>query len=403
MHVVAHAKIHSHWVRVTESAEELSSAGAEAVAAAKSGWGKIATLIVPANHAWEPSSKSYDKVEFDHPNIVPKEVIAKTAERLGSAKKTAILLGGHGMLERSLIAAGRVAEETGVTLLGETFPRRLQRGAGRIPIKRIPYFAEQAIEFLKDYEQIILFGSKQPVGFFAYPGLPSLLAPEDCEIFEAAGVDDDVEEALESLASILDANRERAAQKRAAPNVSGALLTPSTIGDVICRHLPANAIISDEAITCAADIFERTAGAEQHDWLAITGGSIGQGLPVSLGASIASPNRKVVALQADGSAMYTVQALWTMVREDCDCTVILLNNNSYAILNVELERLRTEEPNAKTLSMLDLGNPQIDWVSIAEGMGMTASRVVTASDFEEQFAAAMRTQGPRLLELMVNQ
>ncbi len=401
--VVGHAKLHSHWLRVSESAEDLALAGAEAVQAALGGWGKIATLIVPANHAWEPAHESYDRLQPQPMAQVGEAAIAACAEALGNGKRTALVLGGRALSADALDAAGRIAEASGAALLCETFPARLQRGAGRVAVQRIPYFAEQALEFLKPFEQMILIGAPRPVAFFAYPGVASVLAPEHCAMVKLAGVDDDVPAALLALAEHMHAERPYPKQARTRAEAVGEALTPAAIGDVISNLLPTDAIVSDEGITCGLELFLRTAGAAPHDWLAITGGSIGQGLPLCLGASIACPDRKVVAFQADGSAMYTVQALWSMAREQTDVTVVLLNNNSYAILNVELERLKTDEPTAKTLSMLDLSNPGIDWVSIATGMDIAATRATSVAEFEAQFGAAMATPGPRLIEVMVAQ
>jgi acetolactate synthase-1/2/3 large subunit len=401
--VPGHARLHSHWLRVSESGEDLALAGAEAVQAARAGWGKVATLIVPANHAWEAAHVVHDRLQPSPLNVVSGAAIDEVCAALSNGKRTAILLGGRALREQSIVAAGRIAEAVGATLLCETFPARLERGAGRVTLERIPYFAEQALEFLKDFEQMILIGAPRPVAFFAYPGVASLLAPESCTMHTLAVVDDDVTSAVEAVATRLNAPQLVPTQPRVVPDITGEELNPGAIGDVISALLPPNAIISDEGITCGLELFLRTQGAPAHDWLAITGGSIGQGLPLSLGASIACPERKVVALQADGSAMYTVQALWSMAREQTDVTVVLLNNNSYAILNVELERLKTDEPTAKTLSMLDLSNPQINWVSIAEGMDVRASRATTVEEFATQFAAAMSTPGPCLIEAMVVQ
>lgn len=401
--VPGHARLHSHWQRVSESSEDLALAGAEAVQAARAGWGKVATLIVPANHAWEPAEKSWDRLQPEPMNKVPAAALDATAKALGNGKKTALVLGGRALRDPALSVIGRLAQASGATLLCETFPSRLERGEGRVPLQRIPYFAEQALEFLRDYEQLILIGAKQPVAFFAYPGVASLLAPDTCELVTLAGVDDDVAAAARAVADQIGAETDCPVQSRVVNEAAGEELNPGAIGDVINSHLPENAIISDEGITCGLELFLRTQGAPRHDWLAITGGSIGQGLPLSLGAAIACPDRKVVAFQADGSAMYTVQALWSMAREKTDVTIVLLNNNSYAILNVELARLKTDEPNDKTLSMLDLSNPGIDWVSIARGMDVTASRATTVSEFRDQFAAAMKTPGPCLIEAMVIQ
>lgn len=401
--VPGHAALQSHWVRVSESSEDLALAGAEAVQAARSGWGKIATLIVPANHAWEAATEAGDRLEPTPSEVVGDDRIDAVATALGNGKRTAILLGGYAMCDPALTNAGRIAAASGATLLCETFPRRVERGAGRVPLTRIPYFAEQAIAFLSEFEQMVLIGAKRPAGFFAYPGVASLLAPEDCEMFALAGVDEDVVQATAALAARLDAPADCPRQERIVVTPADGPLTPAAIGDVVSAHMPENTILSDEGITCGLEMFLRTQGAAPHDLLAITGGSIGQGLPVSLGASIACPGRKVIAFQADGSAMYTVQALWTMAREQTDVTIVLLNNNSYAILNVELERLKAGDPNPKTLSMLDLGRPDISWVEIARGMDVSASRATTVAEFSAQFADAMANTGPRLIEVMVSQ
>ena len=183
----------------------------------------------------------------------------------------------------------------------------------------------------------------------------------------------------------------------------GDILNPANIGAVISELLPEDAILSDEGITCGLELYTQTMGAPKHDWLSITGGSIGQGLPVSLGASIACPDRKVVSFQADGSGMYTVQSLWSMAREEVDVTIVLLNNDSYAILNVELSRLKAGEPTDKTRSMFDLSNPSLDWVSLAKGLGVSAVKVHTVEQFREQFEQSMRKKGPFLIEVIVSQ
>ncbi len=401
--VPGHARLQSEWVRVSTSAEDLALAGAEAVQAARGGAGRIATLIVPANHAWEPAQKSYDRLLPEGLSEVADSAIEQVAQALCNGRRTAIVVGGGAMREAPLELAGRIAAGCNAALLCETFPARLQRGAGRVPLTRIPYFAEQAIEFLQEFEQMILIAAQVPVAFFAYPGVASLLAPPACAMLTLAAVHDDIPAALAKLAMRVKAPTEFPRQPRVIPELTGSELSPGAIGDVISAGLPENAIVSDEGITCGLELFLRTQGAPAHDWLAITGGSIGQGLPVSFGASIACPERKVVAFQADGSAMYTVQSLWSMARERSDVTVVLLNNSSYAILNVELARLKAGDPNPKTLSMLDLANPVIDWVSIARGMNVDACQVNTVAEFERAFAHAMATQGPYLIEVMVVQ
>ncbi len=400
--VPAYARVCSDWVRVSESPEDLAAAGASAVTAAMEGTGKIATLIAPGNHAWEEAGEVISEAIVSGPAEVPYQRIKEIADLLGNGKRTALILGGHGLREAGLEAAGRIARSTGAGLLCETFPARLQRGAGRVPIERIPYFAEKGVAFLKEYEQLILVGGRTPVAFFAYPGKPSLLAPDNCSIDTLATTDEDVVTALEDLAEVLGAGEEGIdRRKRATVSMPTGALTANAIGQSVCKLLPENAIVTDESITCSQPIYMMTEGAAAHDWLTLVGGSIGIGLPLALGASVACPDRKVVALQADGSAMYTQQALWTMAREQADVTVILLNNGSYGILNVELARVGAGKPNEKTLSMFDLDNPVIDWAALSESMGVPASRVTTAEAFHGRFEEAMKVKGPHLIEAII--
>jgi acetolactate synthase-1/2/3 large subunit len=280
----------------------------------------------------------------------------------------------------------------------------MQRGAGRCPVERLQYFSEQVTGQLAGLEQIILVGAQAPVSFFAYPGKESWLVPEGCVVDELADVDQDFNAVLEALAGRLGAETE-ADKTPAAPPFPppGGPLTPIAIGQSLTLLMPQDAIVSDEAATCGLGMFPSTENAPPHDWLMLTGGAIGQGLPLSLGAAVACPDRKVIALQADGSAMYTVQALWSMARENTDVTVVIMNNRSYAILNIELARVGAGQPTPKTLSMLDLSRPDIDWVAIAEGMGVPATRATSAEEFHQQFADAMEGQGPCLIEAMVVQ
>ncbi len=402
--VPAHADICSAWVRSSESASDLAASGAEAVAASMTGAGRIATLIAPANHAWEEASDSAPPLPLPERDRVTHDAVSKAAEMLGNGKATALLLGGAALHEDSTGLAGRIARATGCRVLSETFVARMQRGRGRFAVERLRYFAEQVSEQLAGLEQIVLVGGDAPVSFFAYPGQPSWLVPEGCEVFQLASVDQDIHAALGALAEELGAHEpaETVSAASELPPPEG-LLTPVCIGQSMTLLMPENAIVSDEAATCGLGIFPVTEGAPPHDWLMLTGGAIGQGLPLSLGASVACPDRKVIALQADGSAMYTVQALWTMARENTDVTVVIMNNKSYAILNIELARVGAGEPTPKTLSMFDLSRPDIDWVSMSEGMGVPATRAATAEEFHEQFAAAMSSKGPRLIEAMVVQ
>jgi acetolactate synthase-1/2/3 large subunit len=366
------------------------------------GNGAIATLVAPADHAWTEASTVAPALPTPGPDAVSDKAIADAATALQNGKRSVLFLGGRALREDVLETLGGIAAATGAELVCQTFPARLQRGAGRVPVTRLPYFAEQACETLASYEQMILVGVAAPVSFFAYPGKASWLAAEGCDIKTVATPQQDIAGAVSRLAAALpgaDQPAERTPRHR--PELSGDELNAQVVGQVISRHLPADAIVSDEGATCGLFIYGETLSAEPHDWLTLTGGAIGQGLPLALGAALACPDRKVVALQADGSAMYTIQALWSIARENADVTVVLLNNRSYAILNIELQRVGAGEPNAKTLSMLDLSNPDMDFHALADSLGVASHRVTTAADFDARFSEAMAERGPRLIEVIL--
>lgn len=393
----------SSWTRVAGSSDELSALGAEAVQASMQGNGAIATLVAPADTAWSPATRAAPALPAPSLARTADAQLERCAALLDSGKRTALFLGGRALRESNLQLLGNIAEASGAQLLCQTFPTRLQRGAGRVPVARLPYFAEQATEVLAAFEQLIFVGADAPVSFFAYPGKASVLVPDTAVTESLAGPDDDIDEAIAGLARRLPgATGNVAVQERFVPDAPAGQLTPQAVGQVMTRHLPANAVVSDEGATCGLAVYAETQSAEPHDWLTLTGGAIGQGLPLALGAAIACPERKTVALQADGSAMYTIQALWSMAREDVDVTVVLLNNQSYAILNIELERVGAAgTPTAKTLSMLDLSRPDMNFCEIARGLGVAASRVDSAEAFETAFSAAMQERGPRMIEVVL--
>lgn len=402
--VAAHARISSAWVRTSESADDLALAGAEAVQAAMQGAGRIATFIAPANHTWETAAQAVGALPRPLPACVCGDVIESCAARLRNGKPTALLLGGKALRAENLHAAGRIASATGARILCETFPARLQRGIGRVKVERLPYFAEQVVAHLQAFEQLIVIGATPPVAFFAYPGKPGWLTPEHCEITTLAGVDHDLGAALQALAQSLAAP-DTVDLTPTAPGMPAprGVLSPLAIGQSLTLLMPENAIVADEANTCGLALFPMTEQAPSHDWLTTTGGAIGQGLPLALGAAIACPDRKVIALQADGSAMYTLQALWSMAREQADVTVVIMNNRSYAILNIELARVGAGQPTAKTLSMLDLSRPPINFVELANGLGVPATRATSAEEFHVHLEHALKNPGPHLIEAMVVQ
>jgi acetolactate synthase-1/2/3 large subunit len=392
----------SAWVHSSPSARTIAADGARAVQAARAAPGQIATLILPADTAWLEADRAAKPLPVLEPSAVSDAAIDDAAKALRNGKKTAILMRGAVLKEAGLETAGRIRAETGARLLCDTFAPRLARGAGIVAVERIPYFAEQIVDFLKDVEQLILVGAKPPVSFFAYPGKPSWCLPDGCRILYLAHPHEDGVAALEALAETLRCPRaapEKVALAR--PDVPAGRLNAYTAGQVIGHFLPDHAIISDEAATAALGTTMFTAASAPHDSLSLTGGSIGQGVPLATGAAFACPDRKVVCLQGDGGAMYTLQALWTQAREKRDVTTVIFANRSYAILQVELMRVGAENPGPKALSLFDLHNPELNWVQLASGMGVEATRAETVEEFAAQFESAMKGKGPRLIEAVV--
>ncbi|MGH7023467.1 MAG: acetolactate synthase large subunit [Caulobacteraceae bacterium] len=400
--VAGFARPVSSWLHSSASSFTVAADGARAVAAARASPGQIATLILPADAAWNEAEGPAPALPVPSAAKVSDEAVARAARAVQGGATCSVLIRGAALGDAGLAAAGRVAEATGARLLVDTFAARLARGAGRVALERIPYFAEQIVEFMSGVEDLVLVGARPPVAFFAYPGKPSWGLPEGARITCLAHPHEDGVAALEALAEAVGAAK--------APKVLSPLVRPDapigklnayTIGQAIARHLPEGAVLSDEGATGSLGTVLATASAAPHDHLGLTGGSIGQGVPVGTGAAVAAPDRKVVCLQGDGGAMYTLQALWTQAREKLDVTTVILANRSYAILNVELARVGALNAGPKALAMFDLRDPSLDFVSLARGMGVEASRAETAEAFEAQFEAAMRGKGPRLIEAIV--
>jgi acetolactate synthase-1/2/3 large subunit len=290
-------------------------------------------------------------------------------------------------------------------LLGETTPSRLARGEGRVAVETIPYFPEQAIPFLQKYAQLILVGALFPVTTFAYKGKPVIKVPADCQVTTLATVDHDILSALGDLAKAVGTPPQPAARRERSKGVPPAgVLTDDAVGQSIGLLLPENAILVSDSPTTDGALYRGTEGARAHDYLfADCGGAIGGGFPLGLGAAVACPDRKTVVFEGDGSGMYTPQALWTMARKKADVTLVVMKNDSYGILNIELARVREGDPNEKMHSMLRVDSPTLDWVKIAEGQGVPAIRATTAEEFHQQFEAAMNTKGPRLIEAQIVQ
>jgi len=401
--IVDLARVVSHWAHEAKSASDLAVLGAMATRYSRIGAGKICTVIAPTNCHWDAAVAPPVPAEpIETPKVSP-QTIEEVAGLLTNGKKTAIVLGSHSMYGDGLELAGRIAAKTGADLLGETGPSRFARGEGRVPVKLIPYLPEMAHPVLKPYQQLILVGAALPVTTFAYKDKPLFKVPEGCEVSTFATVDHDVLSALKDLAKAVGAPAQpahRQARSKDAP--PSGRLTDAAIGQSAAMLLPENAIVVMECPTTEPAIYQHTEGARAHDYLqAITGGAIGNGMPVALGAAVACPDRKVIVFEGDGSGMYTNQALWSMARAKADVVVVILKNDDYGILNIELARVREGDANDKMLSMINLNNPTLDWIKIAEGQGVPASRATTAQEFHKQFEAAISTKGPHLIEAQI--
>jgi len=399
--IVAVASNVSTWIRTAGSSADIGRVTAEAVAAAHGAPGQIATLILPADVSWGAGGVASERIGPSGRAPVNVDLVTEMVELLISGEPTMLFLGGTACSERGLVAAARVAAVTGCQLMAETFPTRMTRGAGRPLVQRLGYLSEMSTEQLKDVKHLITVDTKVPVTFFAYPDKPSRLIPEGCVTHTLAGDVDDAVAALEALADALDAPMQVATQDRIGGEIPTGDLNAHSVAQIVGALLPEGAIVSDEAVTSSLSLPFTTAGAPPHDWLSLTGGAIGQGLPVAVGAAIAAPDRPVVALQADGSAMYTIQSLWTMARENLDVTTVLYNNASYEILKMELDRVGAEGAGPKAHSLLDIGGPVMDFTAMAKGMGVPATRATTAEEFADQFAKALAEPGPALVEVMI--
>jgi acetolactate synthase-1/2/3 large subunit len=392
----------SAWIRFSDSTDKVAADAAEAVAAAQGPPGQVATLILPADVSWSEGGEPAPPVAATTPAPVDEAQIAELAAVLRRGEPAALFVGGRACRADALVDAGRIANTVGAKLLAETFPARLERGAGRVPVERLAYLAEFAAMQLDGLAHLVLVDAKSPVSFFAYPGKASDLVPEGCHVHVLAGPDGDPAAALAALAAALDAPAGAATlQPAVRPELPTGPLTADAVCQAIGALLPEGAIVSDEGNTSGLFAAGHTAGAPPHDWLCLTGGAIGQGLPVALGAAVAAPDRRVIALQADGSAMYTLQAWWTMAREQLDVVTVIFNNSSYAVLNMELARVGATAGGEKAKDMLDLHRPDLDFVALATGMGVPATRATTAEDFAAQLAAALATPGPTVIEAVV--
>lgn len=392
----------SHWVKTSTDAKVVAADGAEAIRVAATPPGQIATLILPGDTAWNEGSGPVAVPPIPTPLKVSEDAVKQAAQVLQQGEGTLLLLSGEGVHERGLALAGAIAHKTGARLLAQGSNARLQRGAGRVAVDRVPFPVPQAVNLLKDVQRMILVGAKAPVAFFGYPDRPSILTQEGCAFHTLASLEADILDALERLADAVGVKvADAPVQQAFAPGMPSGALDPEKIAAILGNVIPEQAIIVDESVTTGRGFYPLTAGAPPHDWLQNMGGSIGYGMPVAVGAAIACPERKVLALVGDGSGMYTVQSLWTMAREGLNVAVVIWANRTYQILKGEFNNVGAGSPGRKARDMLDIDRPDLDWVAMAKGMGVPASRATDCESLTKQLQGALTEAGPTLIEVVL--
>ncbi|MFT4570769.1 MAG: acetolactate synthase-1/2/3 large subunit [Hyphomicrobiaceae bacterium] len=389
----------SDWVGVARSAAD----GAAALEAAITPPGGVATLIVPADVAWADEDVPVTPAKMPALAGPSGDRVRSVVKALRSGEPCAFLLGGReGVSQPALRFASQIAAKTTAKLFGDTFLAGISRGAGCVELARLPYFAEQAQEELSGIRHLIVVDTKAPISFFAYRGRASELTPAQCEVHTLSVAGEDAVAALQAVCEEVGAtNFAPEVRGRVEEALPGGQLDANKIGRALATLLPNNAVVVNEANTCGFPIRPLLADAAPHEWLDLTGGAIGMGLPVATGAAVACPDRPVVALQADGSGMYTLQSLWTMARENLDVTVVVFSNRKYAILEIEFARVSATSPGTTATEMMDLSRPELSWVDLAKGMGVPGARVQDAESFCEQVTRGFATKGPYLIEAML--
>lgn len=391
----------SNWTRTVRVLEDLPQETAAAVEAAMMRPRGVASLIVPADFTWSEAPAPGRPLAWRVEGAAPEDRV-EAAARMLRAEGAALLVAGDALLEPGLSYLTGIAAKTGARIFANRFSARLPRGRGRHHITRIPYFPEASQQALAQVKRAVLVGMSEPVSFFGYPGVRSTKLPVDCEILTLAHDDYDEALSLEMLARELGAEAMAGPVSDVVPEMpTGEALTVQTLGQALAALLPEGAILSDEMVSSGEAVIAALTHAAPHDVLAVTGGSIGQGLPVALGAAIACPERKVFALEGDGSGMYSLQALWTMARENCDVCVIIFNNRRYQILDVEVRRTGDAQAGPAAEKMLALTGPDLDWVKMAEGMGVAGARVETLGGFVSALRGAIGRRGPYLIEAVL--
>lgn len=391
----------SHWTRVSTDATAVATDGAAAIRAARAQNGQIATLVLPANTAWD-AAVAPDTSTPPPPLHRPSDAAIETAAQRLKTPGAALMIGGAALFGDLLALAGRVSAAAGCRLLADTLIPRVAKGAGTAPLDQLVYPVDPKVAQMQGTSSLTLVGTNRPVAFFAYPGKPSLPEPAGCPVIDLCQPTDDIAWTLDALAEALGVTRAAPAPTVALslPDLPGGDLTLHKVGQSLAALMPADTILCSEAVTSGFHVLPPLATARPHDVLGGTGGAIGLALPCATGAAAACPDRKVLALTGDGSAMYTLQSLWTMAREQQDVTVVVFANRGYQILRNELANVGVAHYGRNAQAMFDVENPTLDWVALAKGHGMPGTRAADMETFNKALSAAMQDSGPSLIEVV---
>ena len=395
------ARAVSGWVHTSGTSRAVAADAMRALEATGLDGGQVATLVLPADVSWSDGGRRAPRRPVVEPTPVDKTVVDDVVDAAGHGGSTMLLLGGAALTERGLRAASRIAAATGARLLADRFVARMEQGAGVPTVRRLAYPTERARAQLDGVTRLVLAGAPAPVAFFAYPGLESDHVPDGCEVIELADSSQDVAAALEEIADRTAATTGPEPAVLDAPDPEPGPLSVTNLATAIAATLPEGAVVVDEGLTSSAGLPHALATAPRHTLLTLTGGAIGQGLPVATGAAVGAPDRPVLSIEADGSALYTIQSLWTQARERLDVTTVIVNTAAYAILRGELARTGAGEAAELASRMLDLSDPTTDFASISRGFGVPARTVRTAEDLVAALREAYAEAGPHLIEAIV--
>lgn len=391
----------SSWVRTSTKTADLGRDAVEAVRAAQTYPGQIATLILPADVSWEEGGVVGTPFDVPSPPTIDAGAIEEAARTLRDSSDVLILLAGPAVLGEGQALTYRIAQATGATVMASYVTPHLARGRGRMQLERVPYDMSQAIQALDKFKHIILVNSNPPVGFFGYPGMPSTQYNPQAQFHVLSRPDQDPVEALRGLVKALNAPEVTMPDPGPRPDAVSGAPSPEGLAQTLAALMPENAIISDESISYGRGFYKFTHAAPAHDWLHLAGCAIGDGMPVATGAALgANKERRVINLQADGSAMYSLQSLWTQAREQLPVTTIILNNSRYNILIGEYANVGAT-PGDTAMSMLELGNPSLGWTKLANGMGVEAARATSLDELADLMKNSFNKTGPFLVELMI--